>query len=262
MALDHIVNLVANPSNQHIQTLTVFSNHLKNYLDNTTATKTALAEIALSEETVNAYKSFKLSLQNLPTMRQDFIDSWQNLGDQWEAPLWMMYNEPNTQSFYERLNEDMQLYLANLSNPENSEFYSRYFRDLLGMSVEEFSNLSIEQLYVYMNADFPRLEWDEVTEEMQVFFNITRDDKRISMTVRNSASRFIEALEDVQESLHLFLQGNEIALQFHRWVTGTVQSSVGTVTSLNTLRPRQNGRHFPDDMWNAFFFKWKYVNLN
>ena len=178
--------------------------------------KTALAEMAFSEEISTAFTSFQLTVEDLQTLVLGYVKIIQNLGYEWEAVSWMIYSEPNTQPFYQRLNEDIQLYLANLSDPESSEFYSTYLRDLLGMSVEKFSDLPTEQLYAYMNADFPRLEWVKLAEEIQLFFKALTEDPNISMMVRNSAAKFAEALDAVQQSLHVFLMGNQMDLKFHR----------------------------------------------
>ena len=34
------------------------------------------------------------------------------------------------------------------------------------------------------------------------------------------------------------------------------------VQPLNTLRPSQDGRHFPDDIFKCIFFQWKYINFD
>ena len=245
MALDDITDLVTNSNSQQLQTLTVFGGHLQNYLENATALKTPLAEMALSEEIFNAFQSFELTLQDLQTLSLDYVNTFYNLGEQWEAMNWLIYSETSTQPFYQRLSEDLQLYLANLSDPENSEFYSIYFRDLLDMSVEEFNSLSTEQLFIYMNADFPSLEWDELLEEMREFFRDVRDEPNVSTYVLNSAGKFSEALADVQQSLLLFLQGNEMDLKFYRWVTSTLQPSVVIAQLLTSKRSLRTPHRSP-----------------
>ena len=43
------------------------------------------------------------------------------------------------------------------------------------------------------------------------------------------------------------------------------QSAKGTVENLNTLRPRQNGRHFPDDIFKCIFLNenvWISINIS
>ena len=33
-------------------------------------------------------------------------------------------------------------------------------------------------------------------------------------------------------------------------------------TPVNTLRPKQNGRHFPDDILKCIFLNWKFINFD
>ena len=78
--------------------------------------------------------------------------------------------------------------------------------------------------------------------------------KTVEKTYGNNRKRCIVLVNFLNlRTLYVVMYTQHIPASYRKYIVHCFETTIGCVFSINTLRPRQNGRQFPDDTFKCIF---------
>ena len=180
------------------------------YLSNTSKTKTELAQLANTDTTSRNIQNATQLLNNLQSRGQEFADGLKMVERSFLALYAAMIQEPTTKTFYTRMNNEVTELLQNRST---ASYYMPWFERLLRHS---FEGQNYEELIVQMNADLVHLNLTWITYDTNKIFADLLMSTDVSAIMGTIVNDFETAVNELRQSLSLFLEGNEINAAFFK----------------------------------------------